>query len=285
MGGGVSRIEVRVPDLGEFDEVDVVEVLVAQGDRIESDDSMITLESDKASMDIPAPQAGVVVEMKVEVGGKVSQGDVIAVLEVEVEVEAAGDSPPEEPSPPPGPSERRSAPEPGPSDSYDTQLLVLGSGPGGYAAAFRAADLGLSVTMVERHESLGGVCLNVGCIPSKALLHLAKVLDEAADLDGMGIHFGEPEVDLDKVRSWKSGVVGRLTKGLSGMAEKRGVEVVRGTATFSGPNSVSVQGPEGEASEAQVSCGGQRAEGHAGEASSSNAMDLSHPINSALAST
>ena len=226
----MSRIEVLVPDLGEFDEVDVVEVLVSEGHDVEEDDSLITLESDKASMDIPAPRTGVVVDLRVEVGSKVGEGDLIAILEV------ADDRPSEKAADPdPDPDSSTEAPDLSPAQApvassshpYDAEILVLGSGPGGYAAAFRAADLGRKVTLVERYPTLGGVCLNVGCIPSKALLHLAKVMSEAQELGDHGVQYAEPRLDLDKIRAWKDEVVVRLTRGLSQMAKKRGVSVVR----------------------------------------------------------
>ena len=249
------KLEVRVPDVGELDKVEVVEVLVASGDRVAAEDSLITLESDKASMDIPAPQAGTIAGLAVAVGDQVGEGDLIVTMEVE---EEASQSPPEPADKPPTPEPEDKRPtsvsaesEATPDETFDTELLVLGSGPGGYAAAFRAADLGLKVTLVERYETIGGVCLNVGCIPSKALLHLAQVIDEAGELDGRGVRFGAPEIDLDKVRFWKDGVVSRLTRGLAGMAEKRGVDVVHGTGRFSKPHSLLVEG--GEAGSHEIS--------------------------------
>jgi dihydrolipoamide dehydrogenase len=222
-------LEVRIPDIGDFTDVPIVEILVAVGDEVAAEDPLVVLESDKASMEIPAPGAGTVSELKVSVGDTVSEGSVIAVLAVD----GAAPGPPE-PAAPAAP-----APPEKPGDVH-APVLVLGSGPGGYAAAFRAADLGLDVVLVERYETLGGVCLNVGCIPSKALLHLAKVVAEAEAATEHGIRFGRPEVDLDRVRSWKDGVVGKLTRGVGGMAKQRRVQVLRGEARFTGPHSLEV---------------------------------------------
>jgi dihydrolipoamide dehydrogenase len=246
--------EVRVPDIGDFKDVPVIDVLVKPGDRIEKEASLITLESDKATMDVPSPEAGVVKEVKVKVGDKVSEGTLILTLEAEAaeaKVEAArAEAPPanapERPAaPPPAPA---LAPPPGAVAKGDlhAEVLVLGAGPGGYTAAFRAADLGKKVVLVERYPTLGGVCLNVGCIPSKALLHVAKVLTEVQELGHAGITFGQPQIELAGLRKWKDNVVGRLTKGLAALAKQRQVQVVQGVAAFAGPHALKVKTAEGE---------------------------------------
>ncbi len=239
-------IEVKVPDIGDFKDIDVIEVLVKPGDRVAKEASLITLESDKATMEIPSSDAGVVKELRVKVGDKVSQGSVIALLEAE-----SAAAPPSKPAPAPAAAAAR-APEKAVAPATSAaafkgtadvtcDMLVLGSGPGGYSAAFRAADLGMNTVLVERYPVLGGVCLNVGCIPSKALLHVAAVMDEAKHLSEHGIAFGEPKVDLDALRAWKSKVVGKLTSGLTGMARMRKVTVLQGTGTFVGPSHLSVE--------------------------------------------
>jgi dihydrolipoamide dehydrogenase len=234
-------IEVKVPDIGDFQDVDVIELLVKPGDRVAKETSLITLESDKATMEIPSSDAGIVRELRVKIGDKVSKGTVIAVLEAE----AAAAAPPP-PSPPPAAPAAPSAPAAraaaysGASD-LGCDMVVLGSGPGGYSAAFRAADLGMNTVLVERYPVLGGVCLNVGCIPSKALLHIAAVMDEAKHLSEHGIAYGEPKIDLDALRTWKGKVVGKLTGGLTGMARSRKVTVLQGMGTFAGPNHLAVQ--------------------------------------------
>jgi dihydrolipoamide dehydrogenase len=239
-----ERKEIRVPDIGDFDQVPVIEILVAAGDVVEAEQSLITLESDKATMDVPSPAAGKLVEVKVAEGDKVSEGDVIGVLELASEGQGSGvgDSgaggesadgdQPETGNRETGNDSTESQTENPESSSKDFDLVVLGSGPGGYTAAFRAADLGLKVAMIERYASLGGVCLNVGCIPSKALLHVGQVIDSAAHLGGHGVRFGEPEIELDALRDYKNGVVDKLTGGLAGMAGKRGVEVIQGSGRF-----------------------------------------------------
>ncbi|GAB4362463.1 MAG: dihydrolipoyl dehydrogenase [Gammaproteobacteria bacterium] len=239
---GEGRLEdVRVPDIGDFSDVDVIEVLVAPGDRVAEGDSLITLESDKASMEIPSPVGGVVKELKVAVGDKVSEGSLILTMQV------AGGGAPEQPeAPAPAPA---AAPAPevyaGGAD-IQAEVAVLGSGPGGYTAAFRAADLGKKVVLIERYPSLGGVCLNVGCIPSKALLHAAKVLEEAEAFAEHGIKFAKPEVDIDALRGWKDGVVKRLTGGLAGLAKQRKVQVVNGYGRFLDPHNIEVTNEAGE---------------------------------------
>jgi dihydrolipoamide dehydrogenase len=260
-----ERKEIRVPDIGDFEDVEVIEVLVAAGDTVAAEDPLVTLETDKASMDVPAPFAGKLVELKVGKGDRVSEGDVIAVVAVEGESRAekgeedaggaengeaksAGKS--SEKSSGKSPESNGAAPAPSsgvdPGAEYDADLLVLGAGPGGYTAAFRAADLGRDVTLIERWDTLGGVCLNVGCIPSKALLHAAAVIEEAAHMSDHGIVFGTPKIELDKLRGWKEDVVGRLTKGLDTIAKQRKVKVLRGTAKFTGPHTIKLDGPEGE---------------------------------------
>ena len=236
-------IEVKVPDIGDFTDVPVIEILVAPGDEVAREDALITLESDKATMDVPSPAAGVVKELKVEVGDNVSMGSLILLLEgAEAEGGASDDgkAPPAEAAAP-APAEA----EPAPDADVQADVVVLGAGPGGYTAAFRAADLGLKTVLVERHERLGGVCLNVGCIPSKSLLHIARVLSDVEESASYGITFGKPEIDIDALRSWKDSVVGKLTGGLTGLAKQRKVEVVRGTGTFTSPNLLSVEGEEG----------------------------------------
>ena len=233
-----AAVEVRVPDIGDFTDVPVVELLVAAGDEVGTDDPLVVLESDKASMEIPAPQAGTVKELKVAVNDTVSEGTVIAVIE------ASGDGAPPATEPPPRPAEPAPAPS-GERGDVHAGVLVLGSGPGGYSAAFRAADLGSEVVMVERYATLGGVCLNVGCIPSKALLHVAKVVAEAETMGEHGVVFGAPAFDVDRLRTWKDGVVGKLVQGVTGMAKQRKVQVVRGDARFTGPNMLEVAGEGG----------------------------------------
>ena len=233
--------EVRVPDIGDFEGVEVIELLVSAGDSIAKEDSLVSLESDKATMEIPSPVAGTVQEIKIEVGDKVSQGDLILLAEVAETIAA------------PETAEKVAAaaspltPAAAPTGDADIQaeVLVLGSGPGGYTAAFRAADLGKKVVMVERHASIGGVCLNVGCIPSKALLHTAQVINEADSMANHGVRFSQPEVNIDKIRDWKEGVVNRLTGGLGMLAKQRKVQVVTGEGQFTSPNTLSVETAEG----------------------------------------
>ncbi|WP_176016036.1 dihydrolipoyl dehydrogenase [Burkholderia sp. BCC0398] len=243
----MSLIEVKVPDIGDFSGVDVIEVNVKPGDVIEKEQTLITLESDKASMEVPSDVAGTVKEVKVKAGEKVSQGTVIAIVEASAGAAAPAKAP-EAPKPAAAP-----APAPAPqAGSYsgaadiECDMLVLGAGPGGYSAAFRAADLGMKTVLVERYSTLGGVCLNVGCIPSKALLHTSLVVEEAAALASHGITFGKPQVDLDKLRDFKGGVVKKLTTGLAGMAKARKVEVVTGVGAFVDPFHMEVQGENGK---------------------------------------
>jgi dihydrolipoamide dehydrogenase len=264
----MSAIEVRVPDIGDFKDVDVIEVLVQPGDRVEKEQSLISLESDKATMEIPSPQAGVVKELRVKVGDQVSQGTPILLLEPG-ESAAAGAAPgapaspatPEvaspsiaaAPPPPAGAKPGAAAVPPAPraaswSGQADVtcEMLVLGSGPGGYSAAFRSADLGMKTVMVERYATLGGVCLNVGCIPSKALLHVAAVIDEAAHFADIGVHFGKPTIDLAGLRAHKDRVVGKLVGGVGSMAKGRKVTVVRGYGRFLDPHHLEVEVTSGD---------------------------------------
>jgi dihydrolipoamide dehydrogenase len=237
-----QAIEIRVPDIGNFKDVAVIDVLVNVGERIQKDASLVTVESDKAAMDLPSSLAGVVKEILVKVGDKVSEGSALVVLETEAEA-ASAPAAAAAPAPVPAPT---AAPAPTQAADLHAQTLVLGAGPGGYTAAFRAADLGQQVVLVERHPTLGGVCLNVGCIPSKALLHAAKLITEAEDMAAHGVSFGKPQVDLDKLRAWKANdVVAKLTGGLMQLAKQRKVTVVHGEARFTSPHTLQVQTPEG----------------------------------------
>lgn len=218
-------IEVKIPDIGDFKDVEVIEVLVAPGDQVDRETPLITLESDKATMPIPSPFAGTVTAVEIQVGAQVSRGDTILMLETSEEV-APGDLPTA-------------------TTEMVTEVVVLGAGPGGYTAAFRAADLGKKVVLIERYPTLGGVCLNVGCIPSKALLHTAMILEEVKTLGSMGVTFGEPEIDLAKMREGKDKVVAKLTGGLAAMAKQRKVQVVQGTGRFESPNQIGVETGEG----------------------------------------
>jgi len=240
----VSVAEIRVPDIGDSKHVTVIDVLVTVGAPIRADEPLITLESEKASMDVPSPVSGVIASIDIKKGQEVSEGTLIATVTV---AERAAVSPVQAPSAPApaaagSTNVARSAAPPPPGA---LELVVLGAGPGGYTAAFRAADLGLKVTLVERSSTLGGVCLNVGCIPSKALLHAAKVIEEAADMSACGIVFGAPQIDRDRLRAWKNRVVAKLTNGLALLAKQRKVDVVRGEAKFIGPYSLEVRSDEG----------------------------------------
>ena len=252
-----NLVEVIVPDIGNFDSVDIIEVFVKPGDSIAKEDSLITVESDKASMDIPSSHAGVVKEVKVKVGDKVSKDSLILLLEAEAgapapakseakaeaKVETKAEAPKAEAAPVATPTP--AAPQ-GDND-VTCEVVVLGSGPGGYTAAFRAADLGKKVVLIERYSTLGGVCLNVGCIPSKALLHTAKVITEAEDTAHHGVTFGKPNVDLEQLRTWKANdVVGKLTGGLAAMAKQREVTVVQGVGKFTNPHQIAVTGADGK---------------------------------------
>jgi dihydrolipoamide dehydrogenase len=245
-----QTIEIKVPDIGGFKGVAVIEVAVKPGDKIEKEQALISLETDKATMEVPAPAAGVVKELKVKVGDKVSEGSVILMLEsteervLSTEKTAASNAMPQ----PSATQTQHSAPSTQHSLKGDihAEVVVLGAGPGGYTAAFRAADLGKRVVLIEKHAALGGVCLNVGCIPSKALLHVAKVINEAEEVSHHGVTFGKPKIDIDAIRGWKESVVGKLTGGLAGLAKQRKVRVVQGVAKFTSPNSLAVQTAEGE---------------------------------------
>jgi dihydrolipoamide dehydrogenase len=257
-------IAVNVPDIGNFKDIPVIEILVKVGESVTAEQSLITLETDKATMDVPAPAAGIVKELKVKVGDTVSEGSVILMLE------AAEQSQKQIPPSPPlvsgvtnaatsganTESNKSTVPHfvkgglggisaPATKGDIHAEVVVLGAGPGGYTAAFRAADLGKQVVLIERYDSLGGVCLNVGCIPSKALLHVAKVITEAEEVEHHGVTFSKPKIDINKIRSWKESVIGKLTGGLAGLAKQRKVQVVHGVGKFSSANSIVVATKDG----------------------------------------
>jgi dihydrolipoamide dehydrogenase len=244
-------VDIRIPDIGDFRDVPVIEVHVAAGDVVAPEDPVITLESDKATMDIPAPAAGTVGEVVIQVGDRVSTGDLV--MRLEDGPAAAGPGSPArqqatvpEPAAPSAPAASVApapAPDPGPAAQGDVtaEVLVLGAGPGGYSAAFRAADLGKRVVMVDCRPALGGVCLNIGCIPSKALLHAAKVIAETREMSEHGLVFSAPGIDVDKLRAWKDGVVSRLTGGLAGLAKQRKVTTIRGYGRFTSPFRLQVE--------------------------------------------
>ena len=236
--GVYAAIEVRVPDIGDFEDVPVIDVAVKSGDQVKPEDPLITLESDKASMDVPSPAAGTVKEVNVKVGDKVSEGSLILRLTTGVAATAPGPAARQGPQAAP-PTAPMAARHDGAAD-LECDMLVLGAGPGGYSAAFRSADLGMSTVLVERYPTLGGVCLNVGCIPSKALLHTAAVIDEVREMAAHGISYSRPQIDLDKLRSHKERVVGRLTGGLAGMAKARKVTVLEGIGSFLDPHHLEV---------------------------------------------
>ncbi|MGF7212821.1 dihydrolipoamide dehydrogenase [Skermanella aerolata] len=243
--GSFDAIEVKVPDIGDFKDVPVIEILVKEGDEISAEDPLMTLESDKATMEIPSPAAGTVGAIRIKVGDRVSQGDTIMTLQAQGAAKGNGAA-----MPAPAPAQAPvSAPAGKPASTVagdiHAEVLVLGAGPGGYTAAFRAADLGKQVVLIERWPTLGGVCLNVGCIPSKALLHAAKVIDETQDMGNHGIRFTDPTIDLDALRSWKDGVVKKLTGGLTGLAKQRKVNVVSGFGRFISLNQVEVEQADG----------------------------------------
>ena len=256
-----QEIEVKVPDIGDFKDIPIIEVLVKPGDTVRPEDPLIALESDKATMEVPSPAAGVVKELKVKVGDKVSQGTVVLTLS-SADVATAGTTTAAAPpaSAPPAPAASTpAAPTPAPpatpaptaatfsgAANIECEMLVLGAGPGGYSAAFRAADLGMQTVLVERYASLGGVCLNVGCIPSKALLHVAAVMDEAAHFADIGVAFAKPAVDLAKLRAHKTKVVTKLTGGLAAMAKARKITVVRGYGRFLDPHHLEVEVTKGD---------------------------------------
>ena len=254
-------IEVKVPDIGDFSNIPVIEVLVKAGDTISQEDALVTLESDKATMEVPSPASGVVRELKIKVGDKVSKGSLLLTLESQAEKAPAQAKAPATPAAVPAqdartpaaaapPTQPTSTPAPSTPASaikadIHAEVVVLGAGPGGYTAAFRAADLGKKTLLIERYPTLGGVCLNVGCIPSKALLHIAKVITEADETAHAGVAFGKPKIDVAKLRDWKSGIVGKLTKGLAGLAKQRKVQVVQGRGEFASANTIRVETSEG----------------------------------------
>ncbi|MEY3804496.1 MAG: hypothetical protein RL667_618 [Pseudomonadota bacterium] len=257
-----NLVDVLVPDIGNFDSVDVIEVLVKVGDELALEDSLITVESDKASMDIPSPVAGIVKSVTVKVGDKVAKDSLL--MQVESQAQAAKPAPaaaakaeaPAKSEPAPAAAPQAAVPvsvaplastNAVPASDVHAEVVVLGSGPGGYTAAFRAADLGKKVVLIERYSTLGGVCLNVGCIPSKALLHTAKVITEAEETAQHGVSFSSPNIDLEQLRHWKANdVVGKLTGGLASMAKQRDVTVVQGLGKFTGPNQIAVTAADGK---------------------------------------
>jgi dihydrolipoamide dehydrogenase len=262
-----NTIEVKVPDLGGSKDIPVIELLVKVGEGVKKDQGLLSLESDKATMEVPSPQAGVIKELRVKLGDKLSEGMVVAILELAASAVAPASAPApvaavaapaprsDVPSPQPVPGGRGSeqpaanaaaAKDSGRTADYTCQIVVLGSGPGGYTAAFRAADLDQNVVLIERFPELGGVCLNVGCIPSKALLHAAKVIDEAAHSADFGVSFGAPTIDLDKLRGYKDKVVKQLTNGLAGMSKQRKVTRVTGTGKFVSANEIEVETSDGK---------------------------------------
>jgi dihydrolipoamide dehydrogenase len=259
-----KEIEIKVPDIGDFKNIPIIEILVKPGDQVSAEDPLLSLESDKATMEVPSPAAGKVLAIKVKVGDKVSKGSLI--LTLDADAGAVPDATPATPATPAAtgapaaaaPAAAASAsvthtpapgtaatPYAGPKGDIHAEVVVLGAGPGGYTAAFRAADLGKKTVLIERYPSLGGVCLNVGCIPSKALLHVAKVITEAGEMSAHGVTFGPPQIDLDKLRGWKDSVIRKLTKGLSGLAKQRKVTVVEGRGEFSSPNMIRVDTKDG----------------------------------------
>ncbi len=256
----MSAQEIRVPEIGDFHEIPVIEIHVAEGDTVAVDDPLVTLESDKATMDVPSPVAGTVTGLSVALGDNVSAGTLIITVDAAEADPAAAEpqaqhtapagygssaAPPAPPTPPTAASNGAVTPYTGTKGDVHAEVLVLGAGPGGYTAAFRAADLGKSVVLVDSRGPLGGVCLNIGCIPSKALLHAAKVIAETKEMSAHGLSFAAPTIDLDALRGWKDGVVTRLTGGLAGLAKQRKVTTIVGTGVFTGPNTLTVTGPEG----------------------------------------
>ena len=253
----MATIQIKIPDIGDFKEVEVTEVLVKPGARVRAEQSLITVESDKASMEIPSPRDGIVAALNVKVGDKVSMNSLILSMEGE-DIPSSGTPAPSTPMPMPMPMPEPQAPSgagtvnteprstPGAAADMHAEVLVLGSGPGGYTAAFRAADLGKKVVIVERYPDLGGVCTNVGCIPSKALLHIARVITEAQELAPSGVQFSNPAIDLDKVRAWKTEVAGKGAKGIAGLARQRKVSIVQGTGKFDSPHGMTVSQADGK---------------------------------------
>ena len=228
-----TPITINVPDIGDFRDVDIIEVLIAPGDTVNIETPLITLETDKATMDVPCPVAGKIIEVLAQVGGQISQGDPVAIVASINESTTLSPPPTDatETTPPPEAAALEDAPPVIKNDGTDVDLVVLGSGPGGYTAAFRAADLGLKVALVERYPTLGGVCLNVGCIPSKTLLHAARVIEEAHEMRPHGIDFGEPVINVTQLHEWKDKVVGQLTGGLAGLAKNAGSKSSRALAS------------------------------------------------------
>ncbi|RZI71577.1 MAG: FAD-dependent oxidoreductase, partial [Variovorax sp.] len=252
----MSEQQIMVPDIGDFDEVAVIEVLVKPGDSVKAEQSLITVESDKASMEIPSSAAGVVKALAVKVGDKVKQGSVVLTLEVDGAAAPAPAAPPTAPAQPAAAPKPAAPPSPsapalaavssyGGAVDVECDVVVLGAGPGGYSAAFRAADLGLKVVLIERYATLGGVCLNVGCIPSKALLHVASVMDEVKHFESLGVSFAAPTIDRAKLLGHKNKVVGKLTGGLTAMAKMRKVTVMRGVGNFIDPNVIEIDETSG----------------------------------------
>ncbi len=247
----MATIEIKVPDIGDFHDVPVIEVLMKPGDQVEKEQALLVLESDKATMEVPSDQSGKIVSVTVKVGDKVNQGMTIATLEVG-SVSAPSSSAPAPQASTPVEAPKSVSPVPVPvagsyngSVHHDCEMLVLGAGPGGYSAAFRSADLGMNTIIVERYATLGGVCLNVGCIPSKALLHTTAVMDEVKAMAKHGISYGEPQVNIDQLRAHKESVIGKLTGGLAGMAKARKVKTVRGIGRFLDAHHVEVELTEG----------------------------------------
>jgi dihydrolipoamide dehydrogenase len=236
-----SIVDIKIPAMGDFDDVPVIEILVSEGENVAIDDALITLESEKATMEIPSPHAGKITEILVAIDENVKQGTVIARMEVSEVIESEQSEEPKEVEPTKQ-TTQSAAIKSEVTGNYDTELLVLGGGPGGYTAAFRAADLGMQVTLVERYETLGGVCLNVGCIPSKALLHSAQVIREADHMEQHGLSFGKPKIDREKLLGWKNSVTAKLTGGLAQMSKQRKVNVVTGTGQFVDDHTMSVDG-------------------------------------------
>ena len=247
----MAIVEVKVPDIGDFQHVDVIEVLVKPGDFIMPEDSLITLESDKATMEVPSPYGGEVKELIIQVGDKVSEGAPILTMEVATADEEEEEEPEEKEEADATGTEQEetaqtsTAKRVATEGEIQTEVVVLGAGPGGYTAAFRAADLGKQVVLIERYPSLGGVCLNVGCIPSKALLHVAQIIHEAAEMREWGVEFGDPQINVNKLVDWKNTVVGKLTGGLAGLAVKRNVKVIQGVGKFTSPNQIQVETSQG----------------------------------------
>ena len=231
--------KIHIPNIGDFDSVEVIEIMVKVGDKINIEDSLITVESDKASMDIPSPASGLIKSLDIKVGDEVKEGSLILSIDSEIEDTSEVKAPAEKQQPT---HKKETQPSPQNEKSYEEyDVAVLGSGPGGYTDAFRAADLGLKVVLIERYTTIGGVCLNVGCIPSKALLHTAKVITDAEDTASHGVSFNQPKIDLDQLRNWKSNkVVKKLTMGLAQMAKQRDVKVIEGEGKFASSNQITV---------------------------------------------